>query len=152
MTRLADNKILTNDVADNELSVNLTEKWKNGQLEGFKWYYVKFKTGDIDICWLTEWSNDELRTGGQYFDGIEDEKVLEILAPVPSYDEWKNTTHALEADHEAIKMQDKTIDRLVDSGKQRSYENTKLKDLLKDLISESDCALQSIQKDCGRIL
>ena len=68
---------------------NLTEKWKNWQLKGFKWYYVKFKTGEIDICWLTEWSNDELGTGGQYFDGIKDENILEVLAEVPSYEQWK---------------------------------------------------------------
>ncbi len=67
---------------------DLTEQWKKGQLKGFRWYYVKFKTGEIDSCFLTEWS-DELGTGGQYFEGIEEENILEVLAPVPSYEEWQ---------------------------------------------------------------
>lgn len=83
-------------------SQHLTEQWRNGQLESFRWYYVKFKTGEIDICWLTEWSNDELGTGGQYFDGIEDSNILEVLAPVPSYEEWQKTFHyASKYEHES---------------------------------------------------
>lgn len=79
--------IKQNEKSFTQKDLSLTEQWKKWQLESFRWYYVKFKTGDIDICWLTEWSNDELGTGGQYFDGIKDENILEVLAPVPSYDE-----------------------------------------------------------------
>ena len=43
---------------------DLTEQWEKGKLEAFKWYYIKFKTGGTDIGWFTEWSNDELGTGG----------------------------------------------------------------------------------------
>ena len=104
-----------------------TEQWKNCQLEGFRWYYLKFKTGEIDICWLTEWSNDELGTGGQYFDGIKEENILEVLAPVPTFDEWKQ-----------LKIENKQLEKFCEefNALNVSEENTKLKELLKEIRSK----------------
>ena len=109
----------------NTKNEHLTEQWKKGQLEGFRWYYVKFKTGEIDICWLIEWSNDELGTGGQYFDGIKEENILEILSPVPSYEEWQK----LKSEYEA---ECKRADELEDLYWKEVEKNKKLKDLLKE--------------------
>lgn len=126
---------------------NLTEQWKNGQLKGFDWYYVKFKTGEIDICWFTEWSNDELGTGGQYFDGIEEKNILEILAPVPSYEEYLEMEGHCAAYSDINQWQKEEISaykRLVAELKQ---ENTQLKELLKechDIIYETAFKLRSV--------
>ena len=68
---------------------DLTEQWKTWKLETFKWYFVKFKTGETDICWLTECDDEELGTGEPYFDGIKEENITEVLAPVPSYEEYQ---------------------------------------------------------------
>ena len=118
---------------NNKIQANLTKQWKKGQLESFKWYYVKFKTGDIDICWLSEWNNDELGTGGQYFDGIKEENILEVLAPVPSYEEWQaklNENARLKTEYE---KECRRADELEDSYWKAERENTELKELLKEL-------------------
>lgn len=107
------------------MSKELTEQCKNCQLESFRSYYVKFKTGEIEICWLTEWSNDELGTGGQYFDGIKEENILEVLSPVPTFEEWK----------ELKEFADYSIHNRDELTKQINFwmqENTKLKELLKE--------------------
>lgn len=104
---------------------NLTEQWKNEQLESFRWYYVKFKTGEIDICWLTEWSNDELGTGGQYFDGIEDKNILEVLAPVPSYEDWQGLNMNCEFIHKCYEGAKEKNKQLEDELKQKHLDYCK---------------------------
>lgn len=113
---------------------DLTDKWKKGQLKGFRWYYVKFKTGEIDSCWLTEWS-DELGAGGQYFDGIKEENIVEVLAPVPSYEELQNIN--------------KSVNDLMASNIKLVEENTKLKELLKECRECVD-ENQEFSKSIGR--
>lgn len=57
------------------MTKTLTEQYKNKELSG--WYYVKTKDGSINH-WLL------------FTDTIEFEKdIEEVLAPVPSYDEYK---------------------------------------------------------------
>ena len=63
---------------------NLTEKWKKGELpEGH--YYIKTRS-ETNIDEYIQWYKDH---------GIPSEKsfayfnVQQVLAPVPSYDEWK---------------------------------------------------------------
>lgn len=60
---------------------DLTEQWKKGELpEG--WYYV-IKTGDVEML---EYScNCFLAVDVPLIDN----EVTEVLAPVPSYEEWK---------------------------------------------------------------
>lgn len=112
---------------------DLTEQWKNWQLEGFRWYYVKFKTGDIDSCWLTEWSNDELGTGGQYFDGINEETIKEVLAPVPTFEEWQASEKYNKHLEEVIKVYERKDKQATETSIAYSElleENEKLKELL----------------------
>ena len=63
--------------------MTLTEKWKKGELES-GWYYVNFYS--IDGAVMQEYL--PTHNGFGY-----DEKnlVQEVLAPVPSYEEWKDT-------------------------------------------------------------
>ena len=65
------------------MTKTLTEQWKDGELE-WGLYYVKTKK-DAPLFYgeITEMSLEEEITISQ------DEKVEEVLSPVPSYDEWK---------------------------------------------------------------
>ena len=61
---------------------NLTGKWKNGELkEGF--YYIE----------LIPEFQDQLAVGfctGYYFELFADSDIKQVLAPVPSYEEWQS--------------------------------------------------------------
>ena len=72
-------------------SEQLTEQWKKGELPS-GWYYVKiipdFEYPD-DIAFYT----------GGYFELYSDEDIEQVLAPLPSYEEWdklNNACHELE--------------------------------------------------------
>lgn len=60
------------------MTKTLTKQYKNKELSG--WHYVKAKDGSINH-WL-------LFTDSIEFD--KDGDIKEVLAPVPSYDLWKN--------------------------------------------------------------
>ena len=64
------------------MSKELTEKWKNGELEKIQ-YYVRLENGRICRC-LHIGSPNWMRG----IDGL-DEIVQEVLEPVPSYEEYK---------------------------------------------------------------
>lgn len=73
---------MTEDVANNVAQGNsqhLTEQWKNGELKA-GWYYI---TTTFTDGVLMEWfDGDEFRT-------LFTCNVKEVLAPVPSYEEWQ---------------------------------------------------------------
>lgn len=72
---------------------DLTEKWKNGELEQ-GYYYTKYnpKIGKpfIEI---------ELRNYLLDLAKVRDTDTVEVLAPVPSYAEWKNVTNTLDYEY-----------------------------------------------------
>ena len=61
----------------NNLCTTLTEQWKKGELKAGM-YYIKFK-GSGKLDW---WH-------GYYWEDSWSENVEEVLAPVPSYEEWR---------------------------------------------------------------
>ena len=64
--------------------MTLTEKWDKGELpEGD--YYIKRRNGDFLY--------DNIDTSGVWRNSI-DEDILEVLAPVPSYEEWQELKEA----------------------------------------------------------
>lgn len=69
---------------------NLTEKWKNRELEDRE-YYIKSNKGDtyIDIC----------ADGNFMFTNYR--SIEEVLAPVPSYEVWEEKQKALKVLAEA---------------------------------------------------
>lgn len=90
---------------------NLTEQWKKGELP-LGDYYIKLWGGEITT---DTWDID----GWQYFNKKGDE-VVEVLAPVPSYEEWdilNNACHELEKETACL-----TVDIV------------KLKELLKEVL------------------
>lgn len=70
---------------------DLTEKWKNGELpDGF--YYFKLPDGSTDIA--SEYKMIRYRL-------TKDADKVEVLAPVPTYEEWKNVTTCFDYEHKA---------------------------------------------------
>ena len=63
--------------------MTLTEQWKKGELEFGKEYYVHFEDGEIDTAQWCYYTNQN-----KY--GFDVDEVKEVLAPVPSYEEWKS--------------------------------------------------------------
>ena len=86
---------------------DLTDKWKKGELELDKNYYIKLEDGTIEI---------QMYVGG--FLCNENNQVDEVLAPVPSYEEYLSLTYAKEEDEGLIA--------------EYEAENAKLKKLLKE--------------------
>ena len=56
---------------------DLNEEWKAGELEDGDYY---IKTSGVIIPMYFD---------GHYFEGADDEDIQEVLAPVPSYEEWQ---------------------------------------------------------------
>lgn len=107
---------------------DLTEQWKKGELL-CRWYYIKI----ADIVFIDFFE-------GKVWKNKKDEYIEEVLAPVPSYEEWKEKLRALDAAYETIKMEDETINRLVRSGKQCNYENAQFKEQIERLEKRYDRA------------
>ena len=120
---LQKNKNVANNVV-NENSQDLTEKWKKGELQS-GWYYVKCLCENEDRidyynasfgCWT-----------------FNDKYIKQVLAPVPSYDEWKlmlddnkRLKHDVGNLGYKIKNQRKEIERQI-------AQNAQLKELLKEV-------------------
>lgn len=102
---------------------DLTEKGKAGELEA-GWYYLKDGKENIYIDRLTEGKY-------RYFSitTVLNKQVIEILAPVPSYEELQS----LEADRLAKNEGVEIVSEL-------KAENAKLKDLLKQCIPAAEFA------------
>lgn len=99
-------------------SEQLTEQWKKGKIPQ-AWYYVK----DIH----NKESLDRYFKETDNFEYLEDWEVDEVLAPVPSYDEWK-------AAQEQINKEGVWYTEI--SHKKVLKENAQLKELLKECREE----------------
>lgn len=67
----------------------LTEKWKKGKLEQ-GWYYVRYKNNIIDIDFAQSYCVGKFANMDVMKVFFEDDcDVEEVLAPVPTYDEYK---------------------------------------------------------------
>jgi hypothetical protein len=74
----------------NENSQDLTEQWKKGELPEGR-YWVKIKTWCEYITML-------YYTSDIFLDGdvpVDNDKIIEVLAPVPSYEELQNMNKAV---------------------------------------------------------
>ena len=112
------------DVANNVAQANsqdLTEKWKKGELEIDKNYYLRFADGTEEI---------QLYVGA--FLMRADNEVVEVLAPVPSYQEYMSLVFYKEDLTKACKMRDKIIKKYEDIDDWWKKENQQLKELLKE--------------------
>lgn len=91
---------------------NLTEQWKKGELPSGEYYIID----DLG-----------LNATDRYYPshGFGAELPQAVLAPVPSYEEWKEYKEANDSMFDTIKMLNKDNYKLEDK-------NTKLKELLKE--------------------
>lgn len=96
---------------------NLTEQWKKGELkEG--WYYIRNKGHSIKFNQMAFFM---VFGEVSYWTNCKDEDVEEVLAPVPSYEEWQELS--------------KQRNQLIRDVKDLAYiqeENQQLKELLKE--------------------
>lgn len=107
-----DTENVANNVAQQN-SQDLTKLWKRGKLEFGKEYYVRFEDGEISTARWCYYTNQD-----RY--GFDVDDIVEVLAPVPSYEEYKDLK--LHDEKATIKLGEKII------------ENDKLKSLLKEWI------------------
>lgn len=84
-------------------SEQLTEQWKDGKLPAGR-YWVKYRSGRID-----DWD----LLGGKTIETKPE--IVEVLAPMPSYDEWKESYNCM-LENEVLRLK-----------------NAQLKELLKDV-------------------
>lgn len=101
-------------------SEQLTEQWKKGELpEGY--YYIKTRN-ETNIDEYIQWYKDH---------GIPSEKsfayfnVQQVLAPVPSYEEWKSSDKLILTLMDHIKEKSDLLQRAM-------VKNAQLKELLKE--------------------
>ena len=126
----------------------LTEDWKVGKLDWNKFYYIKLTSGEICI----DYANGAYFVNGKpqeiTMDYTTDEDVKQILAPVPSYDEYKAIQEELAELKEKIKKREEliqclgsNIDELDVKKSVLIIENNKLRGLLKECknIVAHDC-------------
>jgi hypothetical protein len=114
--------------------MTLTEKWKKGELpEGF--YYVK--DGENMIAEYLDgyfYNNGEPMTS---FSG----GVDEIIAPVPTFDEWKASEKYNKHLEEKIKIYERKDKQATETSvayNKPAEENDKLKELLKRVVNATD--------------
>lgn len=91
---------------------DLTEQLKKGELEGR--YYIKTKTGESIIFYIDYDSY-------MYID------IEEVLAPVPSYEEWQELGNKYDSLQERLYAQAPI-----------HAENQQLKELLKEILADAD--------------
>lgn len=97
---------------------DLTDKWKKGELS-IGWYYIKLWKGCIVI--------DHFIMSDQFL-RYDNSDIVEIVAPVPSYDEWKDLKSKLQ-------LKETTYD--FDTARLEA-ENLQLKELLKECFEYID--------------
>lgn len=99
------NKIQAKDVACNKIL--LTEQCRRGELpEG--WYWVKRVTWSECINMLYYWSDT-------FLDGdvpVDNDEIMEVLAPVPSYEEWKASYNCM-LENEVLRLKNAQLKELL---------------------------------------
>lgn len=108
----------------------LTEQWEKGKLKKGKIYYCRTKYFEdiLEAACNNEGQNDEwwaLKNEKYSFNNIYHLKDVEVLAEVPSYDEWQHLQNSFE--HEKIRSRHyyKVLTEMEDK-------NEKLEKLLKE--------------------
>jgi hypothetical protein len=113
----------------NKNSQDLTEQWKKGELPEGR-YWVKIKTWCEYITML-------YYTSDIFLDGdvpVDNDKIIEVLAPVPSYEEWKALNQNLDSTMQTNKALCKKL--------------VEVKELLRIILSKTEiCYSMVFQKD-----
>lgn len=92
-----------NDLATKSQAVDLTEQMHKGELP-YAEYYIKLAGG--------EYTNDVWDIGGWQSFNKKGDVVVEVLAPVPSYDEWKASYNCM-AENEVLRLKNAQLKELL---------------------------------------
>lgn len=89
------------------MTKTLTEQWKNGTLPE-NWYYIHLKSnwGNIDCITINYCDKDGV------FEEYPDEDIKEVLAPVPTYDQFVELTKKVDELKQQLKEANKIIKKL----------------------------------------
>lgn len=86
--RVADDSITIDHIVDINKKVSLTEQWKRGELER-GWYYVLLFSNEEYITFIDgNWVVDDRLIGAD---------IKEVLAPVPSWEQWQSLNELLDS-------------------------------------------------------
>ena len=87
------------------MTKTLTEQWRNGTLPE-NWYYIHLesKWGNIDYITINYCDEDGV------FEEYPDEDIKEVLAPVPSYDEYNELATKCSQLEEDVKILKKKLE------------------------------------------
>ena len=130
---------------------DLTDKWKKGELETNKYYYVR----DISYILpakLGRYDNQLYFSGNEVGYGYEENRELEVLAPVPSYEEWQASENYIDYLKQCISVyesKDKQATETSLAYGKLLEENAQLKELLKECspyISEWDTPMNILAR------
>lgn len=134
----------------------LTKEWKAGELEDGL-YYILLENGKTPISELETWYRTNIEESKEYYEteqafyGYSDNMISEVLAPVPTYDEYKAMQdHILYLEKCISIYEQKEKQHTNDSIEYNKLEkeNNNLRALLRECYKKADEALQEIQKDC----
>jgi hypothetical protein len=158
-------KDVTEDVKKSHNEQTLTELWKKGELEA-GWYYVLLFSNEEYVTFIDgNWVVDDRLIGAD---------IKEVLAPVPSYEEWQpftdpyfrglttkdiaelakksirlTTQHC--KDNEEIEILREQLDLKNDMVDKLIRENEKLKKLLMDFVKRME-HYKEVKPDVGFIM
>lgn len=108
---------------------DLTEQWNKGKLpEGD--YYIKRRNGDLPY--------DNIDSKGVWRNSI-DEDIVEVLAPVPTFEEWQASEKYNKHLEEKIKIYERKDKQATETSiayNELLEENAQLKELLKECKDE----------------
>lgn len=113
---------------------SLTEKWKNGKLPNGRYYIETIPCEPCNVLGIPKYT-DYYCIDSKFSYNI---TVKEVLAPVPSYEEWKSVCDDCNSMQETIFSQDSIYcenENLLEEIEKIDEENTKLKELLKECIT-----------------
>ena len=132
--------------------MTLTEQWKKGELESSQQYYVEYVDGRTGKANLIETPDFY----GFYNNCSLQDYVKEVLAPVPTYEEWKNVITCFDYEHKAYLSMSEENQQLREwceefNALDVAKENQQLKELL-DSSLETNKALAHRLNICKELL
>lgn len=123
---------------------NLTELWEKGELEVDQYYYVKYADGSVEI---------QLYVGG--FLMRTDNRVVEVLALVPTFEDWQELRDVLNTHkdycccqkNEVLLLENQQLKELLWSC--QAYFNNQLNDnWAKSIVMDIETAIGGDKDEC----
>ena len=128
--------------------MTLTEQWKKGELP-YGYYYIKtISGGEVIDRYYRDCTDYDLCEYGDVWENRFEDEIKEVLAPVPSYEEWKtvfNCANKYEVeyiecanDYENVKKENAQLHKFLEefNALDVAKENQQLKELLKEVRDE----------------